>query len=712
MCFGRWFLLTVFICAVQVHLRAQDNTIKTPAQNSVINQGALNTVQQFNPYQNSTIQQSNTLYPKGDFNLKAGSKLLDSALYYSEKAPSKAVAFINQAIARSISEQDRYTEATAYLVLGNIQRRLQQHDAAIGNYLKCIQVAQTKVRENNPSSLQQIQETLFQANKQLATAYIELNDLEKAENRINSAFGYTSVNDAEWLVGRRLLALIRQKQNRSPESLVILNDVLAREQQAHHVVGETDTYLAIGNLYLEDENDDKAIDYFTRAKTLAERKSLPEQALEANDGLAKIFRKQKNLAKEVEARNSKININASANNPQGIVSENIQIGNAYLNANQLETAQRYFDKGIGELNAEESNGEMLGQQQQTVFFPKSSGLDEAANTYKVLAEQYLKQRDPARALLYFDKYAALQDSIKHVRQRELNEALSLSTNLGKNQQKVELLEKERLLYGRSMELLRQDKVLKEEQLGFKNGIIGVLVLFIFSMLTAGFFVMRSAREKRKANQQLALRSLRGQMNPHFIFNALNSVNHYISQNDERKANRYLSDFSKLMRMVMDSSRHTVVSLADELDMLRLYLQLEHTRFKDKFDYTFETDENLSNSDFELPPMLIQPYLENAIWHGLRYLDEKGMLSLKIENAHGGLMVSVTDNGIGRTKSKALKTSNQKKQTSIGMQNIENRIVIMNDLFSTNIRVEVEDAFPDVENCGTRVKIYIPQQTTS
>jgi len=107
--------------------------------------------------------------------------------------------------------------------------------------------------------------------------------------------------------------------------------------------------------------------------------------------------------------------------------------------------------------------------------------------------------------------------------------------------------------------------------------------------------------------------------------------------------------------------------------------------------------------------LIQPYIENAIWHGLRYLEQKGTLIVSFEQIGHELLVTIKDNGIGRNKSLELKTLNQKKQLSIGMQNIENRIGIMNDLFKTNIRVEVTDAYPDSVNCGTKIKLFIPQQ---
>lgn len=681
-----------------------NNTIHSPSQKS--NNSQNNTILQ----QNSDNLQFNSLSQgRRSFSFNNSARYLDSANYYSGKAPLKAIDYINKAIAQSIHENDKATESAAYLLLGNLQQNLRQHDLAIENYLKCLQVSQTKKSKVKSAVAERpvSEETLFQANKHMAMSYLELGETDKAEAKINASLGYLSVPAPELLSAKRFLATVKQRQGKTTEAITLLNEVANQEKQNNNTGGEADAYSALGEMYQEQKNDDKAIELYTRAKRTAEKGNNVQQALQANDLLAKIFRKQKNLTKELEARNSKIDINTSTNNTQGVMKENIEIGNAYLSQNQMEVAQAYYDKGLGEAVMEMEQS--VQQQADKQLFPKSNSLDETANTYKLLAEQYLRKKDPARALVYFDKYAELQDSIKHVRQRELNEVLSISTGLGKNQQRIDLLEKERQLAEKSVDILKQDKDLKEEQLGLKNIIIGVLVFFIFSMLMAGFFVMRSSREKRRVNQLLALKSLRGQMNPHFIFNALNSVNHYISQNDERKANRYLSDFSKLMRMVMDSSKHSLISLNEELEMLRLYLQLEHTRFNDKFDYTFDIGESLSDMDFEVPPMLIQPYLENAVWHGLRYLDHKGKLTFLLEAKAGELVVTIADNGIGREKSKELKTRNQKKQASIGMQNIENRIGIMNDLFTTNIRVDVSDAYPGEENCGTKVTLYIPQQ---
>ena len=117
------------------------------------------------------------------------------------------------------------------------------------------------------------------------------------------------------------------------------------------------------------------------------------------------------------------------------------------------------------------------------------------------------------------------------------------------------------------------------------------------------------------------------MNPHFIFNSLNSVNQFIATNNELEANQYLTKFSKLMRGVMENSKDDFISFQEELDLLKNYLALEKSRFSDKFDYEIFVDENLLNSNLQIPGMLVQPFLENSIWHGLRYLEHKGFLKL-------------------------------------------------------------------------------------
>jgi LytS/YehU family sensor histidine kinase len=196
------------------------------------------------------------------------------------------------------------------------------------------------------------------------------------------------------------------------------------------------------------------------------------------------------------------------------------------------------------------------------------------------------------------------------------------------------------------------------------------------------------------------------MNPHFIYNALNSVNNYISKNDEKSANKYLSDFSKLMRSVMENSKHDFVTLQSEIEIITLYLKLEQSRFSDKFDYSFNISQIIETENYFVPPMLIQPFIENAIWHGLRYRNDKGFLNITIDKENHSLRVIIEDNGIGRKKSEELKTRNQKEHVSTGLRNIENRIKIINALYQDKMGITVEDLDKSSET-GTRATILIP-----
>jgi LytS/YehU family sensor histidine kinase len=195
------------------------------------------------------------------------------------------------------------------------------------------------------------------------------------------------------------------------------------------------------------------------------------------------------------------------------------------------------------------------------------------------------------------------------------------------------------------------------------------------------------------------------MNPHFIFNALNSVNSFIATNNERAANAYLSEFSQLMRAVLENSDEDFIPLSKEIELLERYTKLEHFRFKDKFEYTFNVDDAIVLDEFAIPPMLLQPYVENAVWHGLRYKDELGALDITFKKIdQETIAIRIQDNGIGRSRSTELKTENQKKHRSKGMGTIKKRIAILNEMYNDKVAVTISDASAD--GSGTLVKLLV------
>lgn len=253
--------------------------------------------------------------------------------------------------------------------------------------------------------------------------------------------------------------------------------------------------------------------------------------------------------------------------------------------------------------------------------------------------------------------------------------------------------------------LEQERVLKDELISRKNIFNYVLLGGMMLLLFFAGAIVKSFYSIKNKNREIALQSLRREMNPHFIFNSLNSVNHFISQNNELEANKYLTSYSYLMRNVMENSNRDFILLGNEIEQLHKYLQLEHMRFANKFDYTITVDDTLDTESLYVPNMLIQPHLENAVWHGLRYIDGKGLLTVNFRRAIEGIVVTIEDNGIGLAKSSELKTDNQKVHKSRGITNTRERITLLGELYKKEINFSMAEK--QAPETGTVVQLIFP-----
>jgi sensor histidine kinase YesM len=224
--------------------------------------------------------------------------------------------------------------------------------------------------------------------------------------------------------------------------------------------------------------------------------------------------------------------------------------------------------------------------------------------------------------------------------------------------------------------------------------------------------MRLDLEKRVGDMEMM--ALRSQMNPHFLFNSLNSIKYFILSNQNAKASIYLSRFSKLIRQILDHSRQNFITLEAELEALKLYLEIESNRFDDKFSFSIDVSEDVVPSQVTIPPMLLQPFVENAIWHGLLHdTKEKKVLKIHIhlEEETNEYVFSIEDNGIGRRESARLKSNSIKSHNSMGIGLIENRIDLINKFSGKGIQIVIEDLY-DEQNIalGTRVIIRLKKDS--
>jgi LytS/YehU family sensor histidine kinase len=226
-------------------------------------------------------------------------------------------------------------------------------------------------------------------------------------------------------------------------------------------------------------------------------------------------------------------------------------------------------------------------------------------------------------------------------------------------------------------------------------------------------IERAEKEKQIADikqkaSELEMQALRAQMNPHFIFNSLNSINRFILQNNREKASEYLTKFSKLVRMILQNSQASLIPLEVELEALGLYLDLEEVRFDHRFGYKISYPKDLDIDVLKVPPLIIQPYAENAIWHGLMHKESKGHLDVEVTEENDHLYLRIADDGIGRKAAVELASKSATKHKSMGLKITADRITMLQSSNGNESAVKFNDLMnPDGTAAGTEVVIKMP-----
>lgn len=631
--------------------------------------------------------------------------LLQQAENIYEQDSRKALDLIEKALVMALRQNDLQAQGESYQLLGDINGFLKQHDLAAANYEKALSLYQKlgnhsktlemfklsgeayELAENYDQALKNYQRFM-----DLADPKSLQKDLKKEKYEAptrSSSKSYYANNQPGYLseIEEVRLAMseiyIRQKQfQKSVEYLDEVAEDLDTSQNPEKQILVNDK---LGDAYRSQAMDDEALEYYSKNAETAKRLNQPKEEAKASGKIADIYSEKNRDTEALKLRERSIAIYNMSSDSIGMAEQYLQKGSLLNKINQLTASEEALNLA---LDYSKDGGESSVQRE----------------SFKELSKLFEKRGQLARALEFYKKYIALQDEAFKEKQLALEAELELNNSLNKQQQRIDLLEKNEKINSSTIEILRAKETIARQSTKNQRLVIYGLLAVILLLGISGYLMYKNMQRRRVANQLLALKSLRAQMNPHFIFNALNSVNHYISQNDERKANRYLSDFSLLMRAVLEHSQQDFIPLEKELEIVKLYLGLEHNRFSEKFDYTLKIDENLDTDQIKIPPMVVQPYIENAIWHGLRYRDSKGYLLVEYKLTGQALKITVEDNGIGRQKSQALKTDNQKRNSSTGMSNIEGRVSILNKMYNGGIQVAVEDLN---ESGGTRVVLEIP-----
>ena len=517
--------------------------------------------------------------------------------------------------------------------------------------------------------------------KSIHTHFRVLQIQQSQQDSSSMAYTLQSIGTLYFELKRYEEALIQQKQ------------ALALFQRYNYSLDKANTHLNLGNTYLKLDSLEQAKSHYEQA--LGQYEELDNRwgiaLTQAN--LAFYYEKLGQNARALDYHQKALKNRESLPQREEYARSLLAVGRGYRLLKRTAEAKSYF------------------QQAQTVA-NEIRARTILRDIYDNFAELYAASGDYSQAYQMQQQYHALQDSLLNESTNEKLSSLQTQFEAAQKNERIQLLTKENEI---QQQKAQRDAVEKRALWG-GLGLLGIILGLIWytyrqrlknqQALAAQSDALKQS-QYREELQQLEMKALRAQMNPHFLFNSLNSINTLILSDENTLASRYLTKFSKLVRLMLENSEHSKVSLQDELDMLEAYIQLEALRFENKLSYSIQVDETLDPDQTEIPSMVLQPFVENAIWHGLLHSEHPGTIDIHLKEEADSLWCSISDNGIGREKSLSLKKAGEHKKKSLGIKITGERLRLL-----TQQKIEELISIIDLKDernqaLGTQVHIQIP-----
>ena len=504
-------------------------------------------------------------------------------------------------------------------------------------------------------------------------------------------------------------------ENQYEKALECINEVekTARDSQSDELA-----YLAangFGNIYSRTKQLEKSEFYYREALKYAEKlNKLPYIAVCLNN-LGTYYSLTKKNDEAIKMYKRALEIANKMNDWMGAANRLNNLGSIESVKENYVAAEKYFLQSIEyadklkakkpRLNAMANLARIYLQidripeaqkmaQEAIVMAEELNDRDVLSKLYNTLTKSYEKQKDFSKALVYQQRKSQLQDSVLNVKSLSKIQELQVRYETEKKEHQIK-------------ELNRQNQIqaleLQERNLWF--ALLGVTLFG--SVLVTAFYARQ--RILKQQNQVLAMNQklLRTQINPHFFFNVLSSIQVYLlEKQDAKPAVAYLSKFGKLMRSVLENSRVEFIPLSDEITTLQNYLDIQKMRFEEKFEYEIAVDNHIDLDEVGIPPMLAQPFLENALEHGIRPLDKKGKIEVVFQATNQRLLLIIKDNGVGRAKATEYQTATERQ--SLATQITQERIAVLNQQLNAKIDFKIEDILDaTAQVTGTQVTFHLP-----
>ncbi|WP_075591032.1 tetratricopeptide repeat-containing sensor histidine kinase [Labilibacter marinus] len=471
----------------------------------------------------------------------------------------------------------------------------------------------------------------------------------------------------------------------------------------------------IGNVYLGLKRHHASVEYFKKSFQIAvARGNVLGQAINSNN-IGEALKLANDLDSALVYFYQSLDYNTQLGSKVGQAICYNSIGDAYRLKKDYSQALKYLKRALI-LNKEtrdrinvSTSYSMLGETYIQVYdyYNAINNLKSGLQIAQEIGSKYQIEACSKLLALAYEKTNALSLSIKHLRMAQVyKDSLFDEANL--RHITVVTARHESDKAKAQIQQLNNESTLQKKLISQQKKAILYFSFFVLALIAAGVLIFRQIRLNEGYKSILMQqRLLRSQMNPHFIFNALSAIQVYILENDMENSSRFLSDFARLMRQVLQSSQRDYVSLEEERSMITYYLKLQQLRFNPPFSYEIVIDESLDKDRTLIPPMITQPFVENAVEHGIKSIGKHGKVTVRFTKSRNDLVVIIEDNGIGLAGSQVLKTESSKHQ-SMATQITNERLEVIQKMTKRNTSFRITDLQDNSENqTGVLVKIRMP-----
>jgi tetratricopeptide (TPR) repeat protein len=588
---------------------------------------------------------------------------------FKEINPDSTSFYANKAFKMSAKLNYPFGQANGELNLGNASIILGDYAQAKRHFEKAKTLFESLVKTNDENKT--FIYGLARCYSSLGVIYSqEGNYYASLDNYLNGLKLYQKINENHGISkSYNNLGVVYKSRGNNAKALEYFKNALRIQEE----IGEQTipiTLTNIGVIYFEDNKLPQAYSCYTKAEKLLKTiKNVRGYALLQNYW-GDYYTKIKATDKAETYYKKSLEMYESMQNKFGASLSLYNLGTLYFAQSKYEQAMPLATKSLD--------------------YAKEIGiLDQIYHSEKLLSDIYNAQNQPALSLQHYKSYIIARDSLNTMESTKKFDRAAMDFEYQKK------------------EALFEEKN-KREHLLLVFSIIGTLLVIGLIFLLINRHQVKKRLTLQKEVAEYEQKALHLQMNPHFVFNCLGSISSFIVQNGTDSALKYLSKFSKLMRLTLEYSKDALIPIDKEIESLQNYLELEQLRFHDKFEFKIHSTESIE-FNMGLPPLLIQPFVENAILHGLVPKEGAGMINVNFDIENGQLICTINDNGIGITKSAAIKENSMKAHKSMALEITKKRLEIMEATISKSAQIEIKEVEENNAVVGTKVTLRLPIQ---